>query len=523
MSELLKSSTLDREQEGYADSIRLCADSLLVVINDILDYSRLEAQRMRLFEVPLNLKETIAEVVRAIAYTNRERGLQFIEDLQLDEDLVLGDPVRLHQVLMNLLSNSAKFTAQGSITIAAKIIKRYSDRVKVQVSVADTGIGITKEQLTRLFKPFSQADNSTQRSYGGSGLGLSICKAMIEDLMHGEIEMTSEPGVGTKVTFTVTFSRAPLEPEAGTIEATSHKPDPMANWSQDTGLDGQVAPSRASFCDLTQIPRSEIRVCVAEDNPVNQKIATSFVKKMGLKCEAFSDGKQAVEALQKKAKESEPYHIVLMDCQMPVMDGYEATRTIRKDEDPNVRDVLIIAMTASAIRGDREKCLDAGMNNYLAKPVRANVLNAMVDEYLMRAPTQAPNLQNPNDDLAQTGKQPDIVEAAQKDPSVKPLLGERTSPHNATDKPRKSVRKIKARTSEPSGSSKQSSPSSPRDKSHVEWIDPARSAPAVTRDSADVSLMTEDPLEKPTGPENHPLAKFKHAVGDSGDSTEQTK
>lgn len=400
MSELLKGSSLTKEQEGYADSIRVCADTLLVVINDILDFSKLEAGKMQVFNVELSLKETITEVVRALAFTNQEKGLRTIEDLALDDkQLVFGDPVRLHQIFMNLLSNSYKFTEKGSVTIKAKIASESRDRVKVVFSVSDTGIGITQEQLSRLFKPFSQADNSTARSYGGSGLGLSICKAMIENVMGGKINLESTPGEGTTVSFTLTFTKVRKTIEALT-DGHHRDPDLMANWSQDSGLNGESTPGRAFFYDLSQIPRSELRVCIAEDNPVNQKIAIAFVKKLGLQPEAFNDGKLALDALQSRAKEGKPFHVVLMDVQMPVLDGYEATKAIRRDTDRRVREVLVIAMTASAIRGDREKCLEAGMNNYLAKPVRAQTLKAMLDEYLTQPPETAPNLQDPDNDFA---------------------------------------------------------------------------------------------------------------------------
>jgi CheY-like chemotaxis protein len=157
-------------------------------------------------------------------------------------------------------------------------------------------------------------------------------------------------------------------------------PDPMANWSQSSSP-GMNEP-KASFCDLSKVPPEEMRVCIAEDNAINRKIAISFVNKLGYSCEAFEDGKLAYEALQKRSKEAKPFHLVLMDCQMPVLDGYEAAQAIRKDPDVNVREVLIIAMTASAIRGDREKCLEAGMNDYLAKPVRQAALKSMLNEYI---------------------------------------------------------------------------------------------------------------------------------------------
>lgn len=353
---------------------------------------------MKLFSVPLNLKETIGEVVRALRYTNNVT-LKTITDLDLDPNiLVMGDPVRLHQIFMNLLSNSYKFTAKGSVTVSARTEHENRETLTVMCSVADTGIGITQEQVSRLFKPFSQADSSTQRSYGGSGLGLSICKALIEAL-NGKISMESQVGMGTKVSFVITFQKAAKTATAGTADVSAREPDPMATWSSDAD---NLAPrsSTASVFDLSKIPRSELRICVAEDNPINQKIAVSFVKRLGIASEAYSDGQQAVDALRLKSKEGSPFHLVLMDVQMPVLDGYDATRLIRKDNDPAVRGVLIIAMTASAIRGDREKCLQAGMNNYLAKPVRAAVLKTMLEDYLNEPTKVIPNLEETAADLA---------------------------------------------------------------------------------------------------------------------------
>lgn len=381
MSELLKGTVLDPEQEGYTDSIKVCADTLLTVINDILDFSKLEAGKLSLFSVPMNLKATINEVVRALSPTNAKKGLQTIVDLDLDgESMVIGDPVRVHQIFMNLLSNSYKFTAKGSVTVRARTEHADAMSTRVTCSIIDTGIGVTQEQVSRLFKPFSQADSSTQRSYGGSGLGLSICKALIS-VLNGKIWLESQLGVGTTVSFTITFQKAQESGKPMEIERPVSEPDPMATWSSDAdGLQSKGVPP--TFVDLSKIPRNQLRICIAEDNPINQKIAVSFVTKLGFKSEAFSDGLQAVEALRRNSAAKNPFHLVLMDVQMPVLDGYDATRLIRKDVDPAVRSVLIIAMTASAIRGDREKCIDAGMNNYLAKPVRANVLKTMLEGYL---------------------------------------------------------------------------------------------------------------------------------------------
>ena len=392
MSELLKGTTLSEEQEGYADSIRVCADALLTVINDILDFSKLEAGKMKLFSVPLNLHETITEVVRALSYTNLQRGLETVEELDVDKGLlVLGDPVRLHQILMNLLSNAYKFTAKGKVTVRTKTEQEDDQSIRVTISVSDTGIGITQEQLSRLFKPFSQADSSTQRSYGGSGLGLSICKALI-GVLNGRIWLESQLGIGTTVSFTVPFAKVTGQSTPMSAKLPTKGSDPMATWSSD-GDQVLSQPLNGAFVDLSRIPRDQLRVCIAEDNPINQKIATSFVTRLGFECQAFNDGLQAVEALRQKSQEGLPYHLVLMDCQMPVLDGYDATRLIRKDPDPAVRSVLIIAMTASAIRGDREKCLEAGMNNYLAKPVRAAVLKSMLEDYLNQERKEIPDLQ----------------------------------------------------------------------------------------------------------------------------------
>ena len=387
MSELLKGTPMSTEQHGYVDSIRVCSDTLLTVINDILDFSKLEAGKMKLCNIPLNLHETITEVIRALSYTNTERELNTVVDLHLAQDLlVIGDPVRLHQIFMNLLSNAYKFTKPGgTVTVRAMIDYENDAAVRVTCSVSDTGIGITPEQVTRLFTPFSQADSSTQRSYGGTGLGLSICKALISH-MKGKIWLESEIGVGTTVFFTLVFAK---KPDNSTPLSTSEL-DPLARWPSAN----KAAPPKlaSSIVDLSKIPRDELRICIAEDNPINQKIAVSFVTKLGFKCNAFADGKAAVEALRTASKEGNPYHLVLMDCQMPLLDGYDATKLIRKDEDPTVQGVLIIAMTASAIRGDKEKCLEAGMNNYLAKPVKAMVLKSMLESYTGQEPKFVANL-----------------------------------------------------------------------------------------------------------------------------------
>ncbi|KAF2835682.1 two-component sensor protein histidine protein kinase-like protein [Patellaria atrata CBS 101060] len=390
MSELLKGSKLNSEQASYADSIRVCADTLLSIINDLLDFTKLEAGKMEMFSVPMSLTETITEVVRALSYTNFERGLETIEQLELDPNLlVMGDPVRLHQILMNLLSNSYKFTPKGTVTVKAIVDKETPVEIFVTCSVSDTGIGITGEQQKKLFLPFSQVQNSSSRSFGGTGLGLSICKAIIENVMGGRIWLESTFGKGTTVSFSLSFKKAPKS-GVQSPEERGRDPDPMAKFSSSEDNEPLESPA---LIDLSQIPRDQLRVCIAEDNAVNARIAISFVQKLGFKCEAYGDGQKCIEALEKASQEGNPFHLVLMDVQMPVLDGYDATRAIRKHSDRLVRDVLVIAMTASAIQGDREKCLEAGMNNYLAKPVRAQTLKTLLESYLRHPTNSIPNLQ----------------------------------------------------------------------------------------------------------------------------------
>ncbi|KAI8272710.1 hypothetical protein K4K60_012024 [Colletotrichum sp. SAR11_57] len=383
-SELLRDSNLDKDQQEMADSIRVSADLLLTVINDILDFSRMEADKMKLYVIAFNPEEMVREVVRAVSYSNRQktqrRNVKIIQDINLPSMLIYGDPIRLHQVLGNLIGNSLKFTEDGSITIGARVDSETKDKATLTFRVQDTGIGIPQQQLAKLFQPFSQADNSTARKYGGSGLGLSICKSLIETMMKGKIQLESQENVGTTAWFTVTFDKAKSDVSAG--DAQQIKSPPLVERSA-LPVSERRMTSPNPFLDLTAIPKEQIRICIAEDNPINQKIAIQYAQRLGYTTvDAFENGLKAVEGLRQKAREGRPYHVVLMDVQMPVLDGYEATKMIRKDSIDVVRKVLVIAMTASAIQGDREKCLAAGMNDYLAKPVRSEVLKKKLDTYV---------------------------------------------------------------------------------------------------------------------------------------------
>jgi signal transduction histidine kinase/CheY-like chemotaxis protein len=384
MSQLLNQTNLTAKQTEYVDSIEICGDTLLSLINDLLDFTKLDAGKMTMTLVPLNLTKTIKEVIRALSYQNVKKGLTTTHHLEIDPNMVIiGDPTRLHQILMNLLSNSYKFTTKGGVTVRAVTEKQTATHVRITVTVADTGIGVPEEQKKKLFQPFSQVESTSSRTYQGTGLGLSICKALVEDLMGGKIWMDSKPGGGTAVSFTIDFRKATepeiassssaLTPSNSTPSTTPSPPtvkSPKKLTKEPPSKRKKLRRSSRPFNDISHVPRDKMRICVAEDNIINQKIAIAFLKQLGFVGEPFVNGRKAIEGLEQASREGRPFHVVLMDIQMPVQDGYDATREIRLHKDASIRDVLIIAMTASAIVGDREKCLEAGMNDYLAKPVR---------------------------------------------------------------------------------------------------------------------------------------------------------
>lgn len=373
--ELLLDSQLPEQEAEMAGSIRLSANLLLSLINDILDFSKIEANKMQLHLTTFNASQIIRELIRSIPTDIRNRnspkGVHIEENIQLPQTLVYGDPFRLRQILGNLVSNSSKFTGKGCIMIGAKTDWETQTAVHLTFFVKDTGIGIPVQRLPKLFQPFSQADASTARKYGGSGLGLSICKSLVES-MGGTIRLESTENVGTTVSFSLTLPKAKFE---AAVSGTRNDSGHHTTSAEEHALVG--------YFKRSEVPQSQLRVCVAEDNPINQKIAVQFLKRLNFKdVDLYNDGLAAVEGIRKNAKEHRPYHMILMDVQMPVMDGYEATKLLRKDSQDDVRNILVIALTASAIQGDREKCLASGMNDYMAKPVLLATLREKLRLYM---------------------------------------------------------------------------------------------------------------------------------------------
>ncbi|CAM1504363.1 Fc.00g019540.m01.CDS01 [Cosmosporella sp. VM-42] len=405
MAELLAGMELDPEQQEYVENIQSSATSLLTVINDILDFSKVESGRLDIEEVQFSLSLIVKEVGRMLQFAVERKNLDFRADIggDIENDLVvIGDPGRVRQILTNLLTNSIKFTNQGYVKFSVVKEKETTETVEIKFTVEDTGIGIQDDVRKKLFQPFSQGDSSTARRFGGTGLGLTICKNLL-DLMHGRITLESNADSGTTATFWVPFNKPQGRSDglarAGAIPDRLQSELSMSCNSSEfehilgtppTSDPGQPGPARrprsvftpsSSDPDLPQSERAKMHVLVVEDNPINQQIATKTIGKLGFQVTAAWNGKEALEYLLGATKGSNPKpDIILMDVQMPIIDGYKCTHLLRHHLPFKsfIQDVPIVAMTASAIQGDREKCTRAGMDDYLAKPVRSGILEKML-------------------------------------------------------------------------------------------------------------------------------------------------
>ncbi len=365
MASLLSDTSLDEDQRHYVDIMQGSAESLLRILNDILDISKIEAGKLDLESIKFNLQKVLAEVNAIFTPRAQSRGLDFFCDVKSDVPLHLtGDPGRLRQVLVNLLGNAIKFTFQGSVSIQVKVWGKHQDLVTLHFSIEDTGVGIPKEKLGALFKKFSQVDASTTRIYGGTGLGLAISKQLV-NMMGGEIGVRSHEGKGSQFWFTVQMSIC----EKGTEENTAHE-RPVEMY----------LPEKKGNNKLDRKVIKDKKILLAEDNEVNREVALMILEKLEVNVVAVHDGAEAIEKLS-----CEHFDLVLMDVQMPFLDGYRVTEIIR-DLNSNVlnHDIPVVAMTGHALLGDREKCLKAGMNDYIPKPVDPKLLEEVLVELLSR-------------------------------------------------------------------------------------------------------------------------------------------
>jgi PAS domain S-box-containing protein len=345
MTSLLLDTDLNAQQKDYGETIRSSADTLLTLVNDILDLSKAEAGKIDLEIINFDLEQVVADIERTLGFTAKNKGLKILKSVATDLPVyVKGDPTRLRQVLANLVSNAIKFTSQGNVTIEVHSEFQSKDQIQIRFEVTDTGIGIPKDTIGRMFKAFSQGDASTTRKFGGTGLGLSISKHLVT-LMGGEIGVKSTAGNGSTFWFTLPF-------ETG------------------SSILGDVSISEDTNVGMHR----KLRILVAEDNSVNQLIAITMLEKLGHTAVAVANGNEAVDALR-----ITPYDLVFMDCQMPELDGYEATKMIRNVKTLDSSNIPIVAMTANAMSGDREKCLAAGMTDYVSKPMKIKDLAMAIE------------------------------------------------------------------------------------------------------------------------------------------------
>jgi two-component system sensor histidine kinase/response regulator len=488
MTELTLDTELTKEQRDNLGLVRLSAESLLTVLNDILDFSKIEAGKLDFESIPFDLRESLGEAMQTLSFRAHQKGLELIYDVQPDvPESLIGDPGRIRQILVNLIGNAIKFTEHGEIFVSVALQAEEVHRVRLQISVTDTGIGIPLDRQDKIFEAFSQADGSTSRKFGGTGLGLTISTRLVE-LMGGRIWVESEPGKGSTFHFTSSLAVqekvvAPATVDAGQLRGlpvlivddnlTNRKVlvGMLSRWGMNStsvdgaqaaipmmeaavraahpfaivivdgqmpGIDGftlvkqlqeraefsgtiilmltsmgkkgdaarcrelgiaayLVKPARQSelletLCRVMRKSsdtesatlvtrhtlreeRSRLQILLAEDNLVNQTLAVRLLEKRGYVVTVVGDGRAALAALEKQS-----YDVVLMDVQMPEMDGFEATAAIRKNEESGARRIPIVAMTAHALKGDRERCLASGMDGYLPKPIRSAELFAAIED-----------------------------------------------------------------------------------------------------------------------------------------------
>tara|TARA_B100000809_G_scaffold158023_1_gene155325 strand:+ start:14166 stop:16016 length:1851 start_codon:yes stop_codon:yes gene_type:complete len=337
MAKLLEKTSLTKEQQEYNQAIRKSSDNLLVIINDILDFSKIEAGKLTIEKIGFNLKESISRVINTMSYKAEEKGINLALEIDANiSEILIGDPTRINQIIINLLNNAIKFTSKGCVILKCNLVEKTSTKNKIKFEVIDTGIGIDSRKISKIFGSFSQEDESTTRKFGGTGLGLAISKQLVE-LFNGELKVISEKGKGAIFYFTVEY---PI----GSLKDWLKEDATVMNWES----------------------LEHKKVLLVEDNKINQFLATTILTNWKMKVEVAENGLIAIEKLKDKK-----FDVVLMDMQMPIMGGIEATVIIREELKLSIP---IIALTARAIKGIDKECMDAGMNDYISKPFNQSEL-----------------------------------------------------------------------------------------------------------------------------------------------------
>ena len=390
MIDLLLETVLDPRQRDYALTVRNSGESLLTILNDILDFSKVEAGKLEIEHVAFDLRTSVVEVIDLLGRSSEARSLALeatVEDSV--PHVVLGDSGRLRQVLMNLIGNAIKFTHSGEVGVNVKALEGPGPDTVLRFDVTDTGDGIAPGKLATIFKPFVQADTSTSRKYGGTGLGLAISGQLVS-LMGGDCGVTSEVGKGSRFWFTVT-----VQAESPMVLAETAAEDPTPSVPQLPAAD----PPEISLSQGD--PSASKHVLLAEDNPVNQRVAAAMLENLGFHVDAVANGAEAVKAFAGGG-----YQLILMDCQMPELDGYQATAKIRRLEGDATR-TPIIALTASAMKNDRARCMSAGMDDYLSKPLTLKALGGVLARWTLE--TSEPAQQAPTTDWAGEGGSDPVI------------------------------------------------------------------------------------------------------------------
>jgi PAS domain S-box-containing protein len=366
---LLRDTALNAEQREFVRTIENSGQSLLAIINDILDFSKIEAGAMALENIPFDLANAVEEVVALMAGKAEEKRLELAVSIAPSvPERIVADPGRLKQILVNLIGNAIKFTSQGHVHVAVSAAGT-GDRLELLIRVQDTGIGIPAEARAALFQKFTQADASTTRRYGGTGLGLAICRQLV-DLMGGEIGIDSTPASGSTFWFSIPLTVA--DPIDALLSAQPLAPDPAA---------APAARPPQPVVAATEV----IRVLVADDNSVNQMVAVRLLERLGCRCDVAGNGAEAVQMAAQL-----PYNLIFMDCHMPEMDGFEATLAIRRRErELGLAATPIVALTASVLQEDRERCASAGMNDILGKPVQPAEFTRLLQRFAPRGNSEA--------------------------------------------------------------------------------------------------------------------------------------
>jgi signal transduction histidine kinase/CheY-like chemotaxis protein len=350
MIQLMQNTKLTEEQSEFLRISKISSDALLVVINDILDYSKIEAGKMDLEKIPFNLEKIIDEVVSLFMFSAVEKGL--VMEISMERGIpqeLIGDPFRLRQIISNLLGNAVKFTKNGRVDIFVKMLSTGNDKkIKLHIAIKDTGVGIKPDKIESIFNSFSQADNSDTRRYGGTGLGLAISKSLVE-MMSGEIWAESIENHGSCMNFTCVF-------ECNEIK----------------NLFSEIPPQKLVYDEQGE----ELELLLTEDDKVSTMIVERFAKAKGWRVTVAKNGIEAVEAVKERN-----FDIIIMDIQMPIMEGYTATTLIRELERERGTRVPIIAMTAFALKGEKEKCIEAGMDDYIAKPMEVDEFYNAVERW----------------------------------------------------------------------------------------------------------------------------------------------